>query len=121
MLDSNQIWICSKKYWLSFSGIETFDECFKECEKVEACTGFDLTPTEVRDKFRCYLFGHEEIIPATATTFLASNCYKMAGRHAIPGAHAPMPKKKATKAKKAKKDVKSSAPKATGKAKTRIL
>ena len=40
----------------------------------------------------------------------------MAGRHAIPGAHAPVPKKKATKAKKAKKDVKSSAPKATGKA-----
>ena len=102
-----------------FQGIETFEECFKECQKVDACTGFDLTPTEVRDRFRCYLFGHNEIIPATSTSFLASNCYKMAGRQTIPGAKAPVPKKKSAKAKaeakEAKKAKKPSTPKGTGK------
>ena len=102
-----------------FQGIETFEECFKECQKVDACTGFDLTPTEVRDRFRCYLFGHNEIIPATSTSFLASNCYKMAGRQTIPGAKAPVPKKKSAKAKaeakEAKKAKKPLSPKGTGK------
>ena len=66
-------------------GFETFDACFKECKKLESCTAFDLSPSEVRDKFRCYLFGHDDVIPASSTSFLASNCYKMAGRKAIAG------------------------------------
>ena len=73
--------------WPYDEGIETFEACFKECKKIESCTAFDLSPTEVRNKFRCYLFGHEDVVPATSYSFLISNCYRMAGRKAIPGKH----------------------------------
>ena len=71
--------------WPYDEGIETFEECFNECKKIESCTAFDLSPTEVRDKFRCYLFGHDDVIPATSYSFLVSNCYRMTGRKAIAG------------------------------------
>ena len=95
--------------WPKDEGYETFEQCFNECKKLESCTAFDISPSEVRDKFRCYLFGHAEVVPATATTLQASHCYKMAGRKAIAGASPPKPKtkakaettmKKATKGKK---------------------
>ena len=71
--------------WPYDEGIETFEECFNECKKIESCTAFDLSPTEVREKFRCYLFGHDDVIPATSYSFLVSNCYRMTGRKAIAG------------------------------------
>jgi hypothetical protein len=74
-----------KNGWPKDEGIETFDTCFNECKKLESCTAFDMTPTEIRNKFRCILFGHDGVIPASSTSFLASNCYKMAGRKAIAG------------------------------------
>ena len=78
--------------WPKDEGFETFEECLNECKKLESCTAFDISPSEVRDKFRCYLFGHDEVVPATATTLQASHCYKMAGRKAIAGASPPKPK-----------------------------
>ncbi len=80
-----------KNGWPKDEGVETFEDCHNECRKLDSCTAFDLTPTEIRNKFRCYLFGHGDIMPATATSFASSNCYKMAGRKAIAGASPPKP------------------------------
>ena len=70
------------KIWPKFEGLETTEECFKECEKDSGCTAFDVSPSEVKNKYRCVLFGHSTVEVANSASLRVSRCYKMKGRSA---------------------------------------
>ena len=68
--------------WPKDEGIETFDRCALECKKDQACTAFDVSPSEKKDFFQCHHFGHDKVT-ATNSVSLRGKCYKMKGRKAI--------------------------------------
>ena len=68
--------------WPKDEGVETFDRCALQCQKDEACTAFDVAPSDKKGKFRCHHFGHDKVT-ATNSVSLRGRCYKMKGRKAI--------------------------------------
>ena len=66
--------------WPKFEGLETIEGCFKECERASGCTAFDVSPSDVKGRFRCVLHGHSNIILADATTLRVSRCFVMQGK-----------------------------------------
>ena len=62
--------------------MESFHRCALECKKDLACTAFDVSPSDKKDLFQCYHFGHDKVT-ATNTVSLRGRCYKMKGRKAI--------------------------------------
>ena len=68
--------------WPKDEGVESFHRCALECKKDLACTAFDVSPSDKKDLFQCYHFGHDKVT-ATNSVSLRGRCYKMKGRKAI--------------------------------------
>ena len=68
--------------WPKDEGVETFDRCNLECKKDQACTAFDVSPSEQKGLYRCHHFGHDKVT-ATNSVSLRGKCYRMKGRKAI--------------------------------------
>ena len=68
--------------WPKDEGVESFHRCALECKKDLACTAFDVSPSDKKDLFQCYHFGHDKVA-ATNSVSLRGRCYKMKGRKAI--------------------------------------
>ena len=47
--------------WPKDEGVETFDRCNLECKKDQACTAFDVSPSEQKGLYRCHHFGHDKV------------------------------------------------------------
>ena len=45
-------WQDPQGIWPKFEGIETVEDCFKECKKDKGCTAFDVSPSDLKSKFR---------------------------------------------------------------------
>ena len=64
--------------WPTEVGIATVSQCGEACGKMQGCTSFDLRESNEenenskRSKFICTLYGHENVIPASA---VRANCY----------------------------------------------
>ena len=54
-------WQDPQGIWPKFEGLETIEDCAKECKKDKGCTAFDVSPSDVKSKFRCVLHGHGDI------------------------------------------------------------
>ena len=54
-------WQDPQGFWPKFEGLETIEDCAKECKKDKGCTAFDVSPSDVKSKFRCVLHGHGDI------------------------------------------------------------
>ena len=73
-------WQDPQGIWPKFEGLETVEDCFQECKKDKGCTAFDISPSDVKLKFRCVLHGHGDINVATSFSLRVSLCYKMQNR-----------------------------------------
>ena len=73
-------WQDPQGIWPKFEGLETVEDCFQECKKDKGCTAFDVSPSDVKSKFRCVLHGHGDINVATSFSLRVSLCYKMQNR-----------------------------------------
>ena len=62
-------WQDPQGIWPKFEGLETVEDCFQECKKDKGCTAFDVSPSDVKLKFRCVLHGHGDVNVATATRY----------------------------------------------------
>ena len=70
--------------WPQDEGFETLEACSAECQKRPGCTGFDLTPSQdLKGKFRCILYGHDDLQVADSLSLQITKCYRMIGRSAI--------------------------------------
>ena len=69
--------------WPKDEGKETFEECLKACTDDMGCTAFDVAPIINSLKFRCTLYGHDEI-RRTNSVSLKGRCIRMVDRKALP-------------------------------------
>ncbi|XP_040570301.1 uncharacterized protein [Lepeophtheirus salmonis] len=69
-------WQNPSQTWPKVKGILMPEECKNECGNTKGCTAFDLSPLDTtanaEGKFNCYLFGHKDVIAASA---VPGNCF----------------------------------------------
>ena len=69
--------------WPKDEGKETFEECLKACTDDVGCTAFDVAPIINSLKFKCTLYGHDDI-RRTNSVSLKGRCIRMVDRKALP-------------------------------------
>jgi hypothetical protein len=75
--------------WPVDKGTKSRTKCAKACQKRKGCVAFDLSPPDDQDdhedaalgELQCNLYGHDNIIPASA---VAGNCYSLVGAVIVP-------------------------------------
>jgi len=72
--------LCRGEGWQSAGfpkdvGSKTVEDCASACQNTAGCRAFDLSGEE-KNKFRCLLFGHRAVVPASSQS-MAGACYTL--------------------------------------------
>ena len=63
--------------WPLVRGKKTLEECSEVCKNRKGCTAFEIGPPKKKDRYKCVLYGHDEIQVANSPSLTDHTCYRL--------------------------------------------
>ena len=61
--------------WPLVRGKKTLEECSEVCKNRKGCTAFEMGPPEKKGRFKCVLYGHDEVQVADSLRSSSSHVF----------------------------------------------
>ena len=61
--------------WPLIRGKKTLEECSEVCKNRKGCTAFEMGPPEKKGRFKCVLYGHDEVQVADSLRSSSSHVF----------------------------------------------
>ena len=62
--------------WPLVRGRKTLEECSEVCKNRKGCTAFEIGPPKKKDRYKCILYGHDEVQVANSASLTDRTCYR---------------------------------------------